>query len=47
LEQETAADFVKRLSTTQRLVGMVEIFSKRDENGKVKELQIHEFYKKR
>ncbi|GAB4333121.1 MAG: hypothetical protein OHK0038_09130 [Flammeovirgaceae bacterium] len=47
LEQETATDFVKRLSTTQRLVGMVEIFAKRDENGKVKELQIHEFYKKR
>lgn len=47
LERETARDFVKRLSISQRLVNMVEIKSKTNGNGKVEEIQIHEFYKKR
>ena len=45
VERETAENFIKRLSTIFRLAQIVEVNAKRNANGKIEELKIHEIYK--
>lgn len=45
VETETAENFVKRLSSSAKLIQLVEVGSKKNANGKVTELKVHEIYK--
>jgi len=46
LDRRSAADYVRKLATSSRLASLVEVSAKRDNNGKITEMKVHEFYKK-
>ena len=45
LTREKASDFLERVSTAHNLVNFVRFNTELDENGKIKYLKLHEFYK--
>ncbi len=46
LDRRSAADYVRKLATSSQLASLVEVSAKRDGNGKITEMKVHEFYKK-
>ncbi len=47
VDRKTASDYVKYVATSSQIVEIVEIKSKKDEKGKITELKVHEFHKKK
>ena len=45
VKRESALDYLKELSTSFKLIKIVELSSIKDENGKIKELKVHHIYK--